>query len=121
MSRRNIPEEFKAEAVQLVVSKGYSFSQACEALGVGDTALRRWVARWREEQAKPPRTAIEIETDARRIRELEAKVADLERERDILKNTPRDAPLPEGQKLPGTATLTAPRGSGRQTFGDSSR
>ncbi|MFM0270728.1 IS3 family transposase [Paraburkholderia aspalathi] len=85
MSRRNIPEEFKAEAVQLVVSKGYSYSQACEALGVGDTALRRWVARWREEQAKPPRTAIEIETDARRIRELEAKVADLERERDILK------------------------------------
>ena len=88
MSRRNIPEEFKAEAVQLVVSKGYSYSQACAALGVGDTALRRWVARWREEQAKPPRTAIEIETDARRIRELEAKVADLERERDILKNRP---------------------------------
>ncbi|MCP2087857.1 UNVERIFIED_ORG: transposase-like protein [Paraburkholderia sediminicola] len=49
--------------------------------------MRRWVARWREEQAKPPRTAIEIETDARRIRELEAKVADLERERDILKKS----------------------------------
>ncbi|MGF6999501.1 transposase [Paraburkholderia sp. GAS32] len=88
MSRRNIPEEFKAEAVQLVVSRGYSFTQACEAMGVGDTALRRWVAQWRAEQAKPPRTTLEIEADARRIRELEARVADLERERDILKNRP---------------------------------
>lgn len=87
MSRRNIPEEFKAEAVQLVVSKGYSYAQACEALGIGDTALRRWVALWREKQAAPPRTPIEVETDARRIRELEARVADLERERDILKKS----------------------------------
>ncbi len=83
MSRRNIPEEFKAEAVQLVVSRGYSFTQACEAMGVGDTALRRWVAQWRAEQAKPPRTTLEIEADARRIRELEARVADLERESGI--------------------------------------
>ena len=37
MSRRNITDEFKAEAVQLVVAQGYSFSKACEALGVGDT------------------------------------------------------------------------------------
>jgi transposase len=50
MSRRNITDEFKAEAVQLVVAQGYSFAKASEALGVGDTALRRWVARWRVEQ-----------------------------------------------------------------------
>jgi len=65
-----------------VVSKGYSYAQACEALGVGDTALRRWVAMWREEQARPPRTPIELETDARRIREIEARVDDRERERE---------------------------------------
>jgi hypothetical protein len=43
--RRNISDEFKAEAVQLVVAQGYSFAKACEALGDGDgdTALRRWV------------------------------------------------------------------------------
>jgi transposase len=45
MSRRNITDEFKAEAVQLVVAQGYSFAKASEAPGVGDTALRRWVAR----------------------------------------------------------------------------
>jgi transposase len=87
MSRRNIPEELKAEAVQLVVSRGYSYAQAVEAMGVGDTALRRWVALWREQQARPPRTVLEVEADARRIRELEARVADLERERDILKKS----------------------------------
>lgn len=38
MSRWNIPQEFKAEAVQLVVSKGYSFAQASEARDMADTA-----------------------------------------------------------------------------------
>ncbi|WP_259461555.1 IS3 family transposase [Paraburkholderia fungorum] len=85
MSRRNITDEFKAEAVQLVVAQGYSFSKACEALGVGDTALRRWVAQWRAEQAEPPRTEIQVKADQRRIRELEARVIELEREREILK------------------------------------
>lgn len=87
MSRRNLTEEFKAEAVQLVVAQGYSFSKACEAMGVGDTALRRWVAQWRAQQAEPPRTEIEVMADQRRIRELEARVMELEREREILKKS----------------------------------
>ena len=60
MSRRNITDEFRAEAVQLVVAQGYSFASACEALGIGDTALRRWVAQWRAEQAEPPRTEVQL-------------------------------------------------------------
>jgi transposase len=87
MSRRNLTEEFKAEAVQLVVAQGYSFSKACEALGVGDTALRRWVAQWRAQQAEPPRSEAQIQSDQRRIRELEARVMELEREREILKKS----------------------------------
>ncbi|MDE1180754.1 transposase [Paraburkholderia sp.] len=87
MSRRNLTEEFKAEAVQLVVNQGYSFTKACEELGVGDTALRRWVAQWREEQARPLRTELEVKADQRRIQELEARVIELEREREILKKS----------------------------------
>lgn len=87
MSRRNLTEEFKAEAVQLVVAQGYSFSKACEAMGVGDTALRRWVAQWRAQQAEPPRTGIQVMADQRRIRELETRVMELEREREILKKS----------------------------------
>ena len=87
MSRRNLTEEFKADAVQLVVAQGYSYSKACEAMGVGDTALRRWVAQWRTQQAEPPRTELEVMADRRRIRELEARVTELEREREILKKS----------------------------------
>ena len=87
MSRREISAEFKADAVQLVVSQGYSFARACEALGVGDTALRRWVAQWRADQAQAPRTEVQVKSDQRRIQELEQRVIELEREREILKKS----------------------------------
>jgi transposase len=73
--------------VQPVVAQGYSFSKACEALGVGDTALRRWMAQWRAEQAEPPRNEVQAMADQRRIRDLEARVMELEREREILKKS----------------------------------
>ncbi|MFT0171470.1 transposase [Paraburkholderia mimosarum] len=44
MSRRNLTDESKEEAVQMVVAQGYSIAKACEALGVSDTALPRWLA-----------------------------------------------------------------------------
>jgi transposase len=56
-------------------------------MGVGDTALRRWVAQWRAQQAEPPRSELEVIADQRRIRELEARVTELEREREILKKS----------------------------------
>jgi transposase len=87
MSRRDFTDQFKADAVQLVVTQGYSFAKACEAVGVGDTALRRWVAQWRAQQAEPPRNEAQVMADQRRIRELEARVQELERERDILKKS----------------------------------
>jgi len=85
--RRNFPDELKANAIRLVVEQRYSFAQASEAMGVGDTALRRWVAQWRAEKTVPPRTVDQIRADAQRIRELEARVADLERGREILKKS----------------------------------
>ena len=87
MSRRDFTDQFKADAVQLVVTQGYSFAKACEAMGVGDTALRRWVAQWRAQQAEPPRSEVQVMADQRRIRELEARVMELEREREILKKS----------------------------------
>lgn len=87
MGRRNLTDEFKAEAVQLVVAQGYPITKACEALGVGDSALRRWVAQWRAQQAEPPRSDVQIQREQRRIRELEARVMELEREGEILKKS----------------------------------
>jgi len=87
MGRRNFPDEFKAEAVQLVVERRYTIDRACKAMGVGDSALRRWVADWHAQKDAPPRTAEQISADMRRIKELEKRVVELERERDILKKS----------------------------------
>jgi transposase len=87
MGRRIFPDELKADAIRLVVEQRYSFAQASKAMGVGDTALRRWVAQWRAQKAVPPRTVDQISADAQRIRELEVRVADLERELEILKKS----------------------------------
>jgi transposase len=87
MGRRNFPDEFKVDAVRLVVEQRYTVTQACEAMGVGDSALRRWVADWHAQKEAPPRTAEQIRADMRRIKELERRVVDLERERDILKKS----------------------------------
>ena len=42
--RRTFSTEFKAEAVKLITERGYSITQACKALDIGETALRRWVS-----------------------------------------------------------------------------
>ncbi len=42
---------FKADAVALVQKDGYTIAQACQALGIGETALRRWVAQVEAETA----------------------------------------------------------------------
>jgi transposase len=44
--RPSFTPEFKLEAVSLVTDKGYSLSEACQALGVGPRAMRRCGIPW---------------------------------------------------------------------------
>lgn len=88
MGHRKISDAAKQEAIQLVVSQGYSVPQAAQATGVGPTALRRWVSQWRASQ---PGAAMD---DAQRISELENQLAQMKRalaeaqeERDTLKKS----------------------------------
>ncbi|WP_144314432.1 IS3-like element ISBps2 family transposase [Burkholderia pseudomallei] len=85
MVRRAFSEEFKEEAIRLVVEQGYPFSKACGAVGIGETALRRWVAQWRAAHSLDVPSPAQLSADARRIKELEARVAELEREREFFK------------------------------------
>jgi transposase len=87
MGRREINEALKAQAVAMVVSEGLSVRQVCELLGVGATAVRRWVDQWRAEHEGPPPTPEQVNADQRRIRELEAQVSRLEGERELLKKS----------------------------------
>ena len=43
--RRVFSEEFKQDAVRLVVNEDYSFAAAAKAVGVGEQSLRKWHAR----------------------------------------------------------------------------
>jgi len=43
MSQRQIAGSFKLEVVRLVKEQGLSVSQVGESMGIGRTAIRRWV------------------------------------------------------------------------------
>ncbi|WP_233451373.1 IS3 family transposase [Paraburkholderia caribensis] len=85
MGRREFSQQFKEDAIDLVLRQGYTVTKAARGLGIGETALRRWIGD-RQPQGtvtEPPKAGI---TPAQtRIQELERRVAELERERDILK------------------------------------
>jgi len=86
MTRRSFSTEFKHEAACLVLDHDYSIQQASDAVGVGITALRRWVNQLSDERrGKTPPRSRAMTSDQQRIQELEAKIRKIEREKDILK------------------------------------
>ncbi|CAL8475811.1 transposase (plasmid) [Caballeronia sp. S22] len=84
MGRREFSEEFKREAVALVLEQGYTVTKA---LGIGETALRRWIGNRRPVAGAPVSAAEGGSAEQLRVRALEKRVAELERERDILKKS----------------------------------
>ncbi len=83
--RRNHRQEFKREAVALVVEHGYSCAAAGRSLGVSGALIGRWKQDLEDNGAeafpgKGKRTA-----EQQRIHELEAENRRLRMEKDILK------------------------------------
>jgi transposase len=77
--RRRFTQEFNAEAVQMVLD-GHSVASVCRRLGLsGPTVLYRWK---RQLIGRGGAAAVGLEA---RVRELEAELKRVERERDILK------------------------------------
>jgi transposase len=87
MGRKNFSEEFKADAVRRVISGGFPVSKVCEALGIGETALRRWVDRARARAAAPAAQPGDLEAAQRRIAELQKQVEQLHQEKALLKKS----------------------------------
>ena len=76
--RRRFTEEFKAEAVQMLLD-GHSAGSICERLGLSSPNV---LSRWKRDairQGGPAATGLDG-----RVRELEAELRRVERERDIL-------------------------------------
>ena len=79
--KRRFSEEFKRDAVRLIVEEGYTFKSAATAVGVSDQSLRAWHAKF----APPPApcgenaTVAELREENQRLRR-QLKRAELERE-----------------------------------------
>lgn len=83
--RRTFSTEFKHDAANLVVDQGYSITAAVKALGVSESALRRWVEQLEQERGGTTPKSKALTPEQQRIQELEARVNRLEREKAILK------------------------------------
>jgi transposase len=83
--RRVFSAEFKREAADLVLKQNYSYTDACRSLGVGESALRRWVSQLRLERSGVTPQSRALTPEQQKIQELEARIDRLEREKSILK------------------------------------
>lgn len=83
--RRTFTPEFKQETASLVLDQGYSIAQACTSMGVGESALRRWVQQLSDERQGVTPKGKAITPEQQRIQELEERCRRLEMEKSILK------------------------------------
>ena len=82
---RHYDEQFKIDAVRLVVDGGQSVSEVSRGLGIARSMLQRWV---KEFQGKPSQAFPgkgRLSKEQQEIEQLRRKLAVAEEEREILK------------------------------------
>lgn len=82
-TRRRFSDEFKRNAVELVRSTGRPIAHVADELGIYDSTLGNWIRKARAEEADPDGTP----QAQKRIAQLEAELAEVRQERDLLKRT----------------------------------
>jgi len=82
--RRKYTDEFKAEAVRLVLEQGLSVSQVAEDLGIS----RNLLSTWRKKISEDITGSDEV-SSAKEVERLRRENAVLREERDILKKAAR--------------------------------
>jgi len=82
MSRRRFSEEYKQEAVKLVLDQGVSIKDAALDLGLGASTIDKWVRERRAGWGTPKALTPEDREELKRLRKENRK---LRLERDLLK------------------------------------
>src|SRR5215204_7079328 len=82
-ARRRFDDEFKAQAVRLVLDEGQTVGAAARDLDLTETALREWVKRARADRTKG-RTGL-TSAERQELIRLRKEVRVLAEEREILK------------------------------------
>ena len=82
--RRSFSDEYKAEAVRLVGKSGKSIGAIARELGLGETALRRWVQQAEIDAGRGPTGALRT-SEREELARLRRDNQRLRMEREILK------------------------------------
>ncbi|MHA7680566.1 IS3 family transposase [Cupriavidus sp. PET2-C1] len=83
--RRNFDASFKLEVVRMVREQALSVTEVCHTMGIGETALRRWLAQYDLELAGGQGTGKPLTPEQLRIRQLEEENRRLKEDNLILK------------------------------------
>ena len=83
--RRRYSQEFKLDAVSLVLDQGYSRTEAARSLGLNGNMLGRWVSEQRTDGGQAFRGNGKLTPEQEEIRKLRSQVKNLKMEKEILK------------------------------------
>ena len=83
--RRSFTQEFKREAANLVVDEKYTMTDACKAMNVSESAMRKWVKQLEQENDGITPAAKALTPEQQEIQALRARIERLEMEKEILK------------------------------------
>ena len=84
-TRKKCSQEFKLDAVNLVLEKEYSRAEASRSLGVNPHILGRWVKEHQQDEGQTFRGNGNLTPEQEELKKLRAKVKRLEMEKEILK------------------------------------
>ncbi len=84
-ARRKFDASFKLEVVKMVRDQGLSVAEVCHSMGVGETALRRWLTQYDLELGGSKGIGKPLTPEQQRIRQLEEENRRLKEDNLILK------------------------------------
>lgn len=84
-TRKKYSQEFKLDAISLVLDQGYTRAEAARNLGVSAQILGRWIKEYQNDSDKAFRGNGKLTAEQEEIRRLKEENKRLKMEREILK------------------------------------
>ncbi|WP_157359999.1 IS3 family transposase [Caldimonas brevitalea] len=86
-TRRTFDAAFKLQVVKMIREQGLSVGQVCRDMSLVDSAVRRWVAQYDEEQAGGSGIGRPLTPEQQRIRQLEAELRQAQSDNELPKKS----------------------------------
>ena len=83
--RRKFDTNFKLEVAKMIRDQGLSVTEVCRSMGVGESAVRRWVQQYEAELLGTAGIGKPLTAEQQRIRQLEEDNRRLRQDVDMLK------------------------------------